>query len=152
MRRLGVIADTHGMMRPAVLSALEGSDQILHAGDIGSHDVVEWLEQVAPVVAVRGNVDGSLWASWLPDRSLVEVEKVKILLVHDASTIRLDEEPCRMVVYGHTHRALVEERQGVLFLNPGSAGPERSLAAPSVARILVSGDAVSTEIVQLEQG
>ena len=125
--RIGLISDTHGLLRPEALRALAGVQHIIHAGDIGGPEVIEELQSVAPVDAVRGNNDKGAWAKTLPLRLDLEFEGVRIHVLHDVK--ELDVVPSvaefRVVVAGHSHKPLVAERDGVLFVNPGSAGPRR---------------------------
>ena len=147
MKSIGILSDTHGVLRPDVAAALAGSDLILHAGDVGE-DVIEWLEQIAPVVAVRGNTDG--W-SRLPETASLEIEGVKILVIHDAGRLPAGLDPAgyRVIVSGHTHRPLVEEQQGVLLINPGSAGPGCAHLPIAIARLVVDGGEARAELAFL---
>ena len=146
---LGVVSDTHGLLRPEVLAALQGSQQIVHAGDIGDPEILERLRGIAPVTAVRGNVDHGAWALSLPGTATLEVGHLRILIVHDADTLLLDpeREGFAGVVSGHTHRPSNKRRSGVLFFNPGSAGPGLPV---SVGRLTISGDSVNGKIFRLE--
>ena len=148
---IGVISDTHGLLRPEALEALQGVDLILHAGDVGSADVLETLKAIAPVVAVRGNNDKGAWANELPNWEVAEVGTIYIYMIHDLKEIDLNPTAAgfQVVVSGHSHKPLVEERRGVLYLNPGSAGPRRFSLPISVARLKVSGETVSAELVKL---
>jgi putative phosphoesterase len=147
---IGVISDTHGLLRPEVAKALEGANLIIHAGDIGKPEVLEALRAFAPVIAVRGNMDWGPWARALPETQVVEIDKMSLYVIHDAD--ELDLEPAsagfRAVIYGHTHEASIDERNGVLFLNPGSAGPLRSPA--SVALVRVRGMSIDAQLVVLK--
>jgi uncharacterized protein len=144
--RIGLISDTHGLLRPEALSALAGSDLILHAGDVGDPGILDELEKVAPVRAVRGNVDVEAWARRLPMIRDVEAEGRVIHLLHNVGQL----EPGRFdaVVFGHSHQPLVEMRDGVLFVNPGSAGPRRFRLPVTVAH-LAMGEELRAEIVIL---
>ena len=124
---VGVISDTHGLMRPEALAALRGTDLILHAGDIGSLGVLDALRGVAPVKAIRGNIDRADWAGELPETDLVEVAGKAVYLVHDVNDLDLEPAAAGVcaVVSGHSHRPGIRWRKGILFLNPGSAGPRR---------------------------
>src|ERR1700737_5014619 len=124
---LGVISDTHGLLRPEVAEALRGSDRILHAGDIGAPEILEALARIAPVTAVRGNVDTASWARPLPETEVFEAGGVSIYMLHDRGQLDLKPEAAgfRVVVYGHSHQPKIEEKNGVLYFNPGSAGPRR---------------------------
>jgi putative phosphoesterase len=137
MRTVGVISDTHGLVRPEVLEVLEGVERIVHAGDIGSPEVIETLERIAPIHAVRGNVDRSVWAYEFSETEVVEVGDVQLFVLHDLSQLDLDPATAgfRVVIYGHSHDPKVAEHNGVLFLNPGSAGPRRLRLPISVARM-----------------
>lgn len=148
---VGVISDTHGLLRPEAVGALAGSGLIIHAGDVGGTEVLEALGRLAPVVAVRGNNDRGAWAESLPEFEAIEVNKTFIYVLHDLK--ELDIAPAaagfRVVVSGHSHKPLVEERRGVLYLNPGSAGPRRFKLPVTVARLKVNGDDASAEIIHL---
>ncbi|PYM19203.1 MAG: YfcE family phosphodiesterase [Candidatus Rokuibacteriota bacterium] len=149
---LGVISDTHGLVRPEALAALKGVERIVHAGDIGSPDVLEALERVAPVTAVRGNNDRGGWAKKIPETEVVEVGGVSLYLLHDLH--ELDVEPraagFAAVISGHSHQPRLEERDGVLYLNPGSAGPRRFKLPISLARLTVAGKRVQAQLVTLQ--
>lgn len=148
--RAGVISDTHGLMRPEALAALHGSDVILHAGDIGGADILAALEAIAPVTAIRGNNDGAAWASAIPEHRTIDLNGAKIYLLHDRN--ELDRYPppesCDVIVTGHSHRPLVERRDGVLYLNPGSAGPRRFRLPVTIAHLTL-GREVDAEVVTL---
>lgn len=149
---LGVISDTHGLLRPEAVRALRGSERIVHAGDVGDPAILEELEAIAPVVAVRGNVDRGPWADALPETDVVEVGSALVYVLHDLAALDLDPTAAGFaaVISGHTHRPLSERRDGVLYLNPGAAGRRRFRLPVTVARLTVSGDHVSVEIVELE--
>jgi putative phosphoesterase len=148
---VGVISDTHGLLRPEALEALEGSELIIHAGDVGGPEVLEALGRVAPVVAVRGNNDRGAWAEALPVCEAVEVGGAFVYVLHDLK--ELDISPAaagfRAVVSGHSHRPLAEVKRGVLYLNPGSAGPRRFKLPVTVARLDLDGAEASAEIINL---
>ena len=148
---IGVISDTHGLLRPEAVEALRGVELILHAGDVGSPEVLDALQGIAPVVAVRGNNDKGAWAEELPAWEVAEVGVVFIYMIHDVKEIDLSPEGAgfQVVVSGHSHKPSVEERKGVLYVNPGSAGPRRFKLPISVARLTVSGETVSAELVEL---
>ena len=148
---VGLVSDTHGLLRPEALEALRGVDRILHAGDVGSAYILRALSQVAPVVAVRGNTDGGEWARLLPGRQIVEIGGVLVGLVHDLSTFELDPRAAGLaaVVAGHSHRPEVERRAEILYVNPGSAGPRRFSLPVTVGRLWVAPGRVSAEIVYL---
>lgn len=149
--KVGVIADTHGVLRPQAREALAGCELIIHAGDVGSLDVLRELETVAPVVAVRGNVDVQPWASEFPESRVVEVGNVRVYVLHDLERLDLDPAAAGFaaVVSGHTHHAVIEERDGVLFVNPGSAGPRRFHHPITVAILRVGERGASADLVEL---
>jgi putative phosphoesterase len=148
---VGIISDTHGLLRPEAIGALRGVDVIVHAGDIGNPEIIEELRGIAPTCVVRGNIDTGKWAADLPMIAIVEVGELKFFVLHQISQLAFDPvtEGYAAVVFGHSHAPLVETRQGVLFLNPGSAGPRRFKLPVTVARARVSGRRIHPEIVQL---
>jgi putative phosphoesterase len=148
---VGVISDTHGLVRPAAIEALQGSDLIVHAGDVGHPNVLSELRAIAPTTAVRGNVDTSGWAESLPVTDVVEVGGLHLYVLHDLASLDLDPKAAGFaaVISGHTHRPSAEVREGVLYLNPGSAGPRRFSLPVAVARLRVVGERLSHEIVDL---
>jgi len=149
---LGVISDTHGLLRPEALEALRGSDRILHAGDIGAPEILEALAKIAPVTAIRGNVDTGAWARSLPTTEVVEAGAVRIYMLHDLGQLDLKPEAAglRVVVYGHSHQPKMEEKNGVLYFNPGSAGPRRFHLPVSVGRLTIGAGKVEAELVELK--
>lgn len=153
---LAVVSDTHGRLYPEVVAALSGSDLIVHAGDVGGSEVLETLEGIAPVVAVRGNTDTGAWSLRLPHRAELEWSGVKCLVVHNLADLGRERRSIaeglgevRVVIHGHSHRAEAVWSGGVLFFNPGSAGPRRFHLPRSVGRLSVADDRVTTEIVEL---
>src|SRR5262245_11487764 len=149
--RIGLISDTHGLIRPAALAALAGSDRIIHAGDVGKPDVLARLRAIAPTFAVRGNVDTQAWAAVLPVTEAVEAEGRLIWVLHDISQLDLDPTVgFAAVVCGHSHKPSIETRDGVLYVNPGSAGPRRFRLPVTIGRLTLSEDAIWPEIVELE--
>ncbi len=136
-KQLGIISDTHGLLREEALEALRGSELIIHAGDIGGPEIVEALEKLAPVVAVRGNTDHGPWADSLPETAVAEAGDALIYVLHDIQALDLDPAAAgfRMVVSGHSHKPGRSERAGVIYLNPGSAGPRRFHLPTTVARV-----------------
>lgn len=150
-RIVGLISDTHGLVRPEAVEALRGVELILHAGDVGGPHVLEQLGVVAPVVAVRGNNDTGAWAEALPDWEAVEIGPVSIYVLHDLKEIDISPAGAgfRVVVSGHSHRPSAEDRRGVLYVNPGSAGPRRFSLPVGVARLKVSGEAVDAQLIEL---
>jgi putative phosphoesterase len=149
---VGVISDTHGLLRPEAVAALQGSDLIIHAGDVGRPEVIDALSQVAPTSVVRGNIDKAHWAQALPMTELVAVGENWFFVLHEISQLDLDPATAGFaaVVYGHSHVPSIETRDGVLFLNPGSAGPRRFKLPVTVARLVVSGGRLTPEIVELK--
>jgi putative phosphoesterase len=148
---IGVISDTHGLLRPEAVAALRGVDLILHAGDVGNAEVLQTLSDIAPVIAVRGNNDKGDWAEELPQWEVTEVGAVSIYMIHDLKEIDLSPTAAgfQVVVSGHSHKPSVEERKGMLYVNPGSAGPRRFSLPISVARLKVCGEAVSAQLVEI---
>lgn len=148
---IGVISDTHGLLRPEAIEALRGSRLIVHAGDVGKPEILTQLREIAPVVAVRGNVDHGPWAEALPVTEVVELDPVLLYVLHDLSELDLDPVAAglRVVITGHTHQPRLRERGGVLHLNPGSAGPRRFKLPVTLARLWVSGMEVEAELVEL---
>ena len=125
--RIGVISDTHGLLRPEALAALQGCERIIHAGDIGKPQVLDALREIAPLEAIRGNVDSSEWALPLPERLDLRLDGIAIHVLHDLKTLDFDPATrgVSVVIAGHSHKPQIEQRGGVLYLNPGSAGPRR---------------------------
>jgi putative phosphoesterase len=146
-----LISDTHGMLRVEALDALRGSDFIIHAGDIGPFDIIERLERIAPVTAVRGNNDIDAWASELHEIEVLEVGSVRIGVIHDLAQLVGDPVAAgyRAVVAGHSHNPKIIERNDVLYVNPGSAGPRRFKLPVSVGRIDVSGTSIRARLITL---
>lgn len=149
--RVGVISDTHGLLRPSALAALAGMDLILHAGDVGRAEILQELAAVAPTVAVRGNVDTSPWGRTLPETEVVDVRGRLLYLLHDRGALDLDPRAAGFaaVIFGHSHRPEATEAGGVLYLNPGSAGPRRFTLPISLARLTVTADTLAWEFVDL---
>lgn len=150
--RIGVISDTHGLLRPQASAALAGSELILHAGDIGSPEVLSALQALAPVAAVRGNNDTAPWALALPETRVVEASGLRFYLLHDLKTLALDPLAAGFaaVISGHSHKPLAERRAGVLYLNPGSAGPRRFQLPISLARLQLHDGQVHAELLHLD--
>ncbi|HEY9569308.1 MAG TPA: metallophosphoesterase family protein [Thalassobaculum sp.] len=147
--RVGVISDTHGLLRPEAVDRLAGVDRILHAGDIGRAEVVDGLRRIAPVDAIRGNVDAGAWAAAYPETLTVAIDGRRIHLVHALEWLRIDPASVDVVVSGHSHKPGVATRAGVLYLNPGSAGPRRFRLPVSVAILEVGEDGVQATILDL---
>jgi putative phosphoesterase len=149
MIHVGVVSDTHGLLRPQVIDAFNGVDMILHAGDIGDPEVLKSLTAVAPVFAVRGNNDREEWALDIPETRIVPIGDIRVYMIHDVKEMEKTPSRCQAVVAGHSHRPLIEKREGILFLNPGSAGPRRFKLPISVARLSVRGTTVSARLIEL---
>jgi uncharacterized protein len=149
---VGVISDTHGLIRPQAVAALVGCDLIIHAGDVGKPEVLERLRELAPTFVVRGNIDTGSWAARLPLTQRLEVGALRLFVLHEIAQLDLDPASAGFaaVVFGHSHRPLIETRGGVLFLNPGSAGPRRFKLPITIARIRVSDRQMRPEIVELQ--
>ncbi|MBO0766335.1 MAG: metallophosphoesterase family protein [Hyphomicrobiaceae bacterium] len=148
---VGLISDTHGLLRPEALVALQGSDLIIHAGDVGRPEVLDRLCKVAPTSAVRGNIDTQAWAAALPMTEAVEVGPHLIWVLHDIAQLDLDPTVgFAAVVYGHSHKPSIQARDGVLFLNPGSAGPRRFRLPVTVGRLRVTASGLRPQIVELD--
>jgi putative phosphoesterase len=150
--RIGLISDTHGLLRPEALAFLRGSDFIVHAGDIGHAAVLKELAGIAPVTAVRGNNDKGPWAETVQETEVLQVDRVRIYVVHDIAELDLDPVAAgfQVVVSGHSHKPSVKERDGVLYVNPGSSGPRRFKLPVAVAELMVSGNSVRARIVELD--
>jgi uncharacterized protein len=147
---LGIIADTHGLLRPEALDALSGSDLILHAGDIGDPAVLAGLSSLAPVHCVRGNVDRGQWARTLPEHLTLRIEGIQLLLVHDRADARIaGSNSPDVVVFGHSHQPLINHEHKTLYFNPGSAGPRRFRLPVSVGRLVIDGTTLSPAILPL---
>jgi uncharacterized protein len=148
--RVGLISDTHGLLRPEVLAFLEGSDHIVHGGDICELSVLEKLAAIAPLTAVRGNNDRGAWASSLRETELLKLGEVFVYAIHDLADLDIDLAAAgvRVVVSGHSHQPSVEHRGGVLYVNPGSAGPRRFKLPISAGELILNGSAASARIVE----
>ncbi len=148
---VGVISDTHGLVRPEAVAALQGVSLIIHAGDVGTREVLEQLRIVAPVVAVRGNTDQDYWARELPLTEVVEIGMVSFYVLHNVNELDLDPvvSGFSAVISGHSHQPLIDRRNGVLFLNPGSAGARRLKLHPSLAVLTVKQKSINARIIGL---
>jgi uncharacterized protein len=151
MQHIGVISDTHGLLRPQAVAALRGCPAIIHAGDVGRPEILEELRRIAPVFAVRGNVDIGPWAMKLPETEIVEIEDCRLCVLHDLNALDLDPRTAgfRAVIAGHSHQPKIETKDGILYFNPGSAGPRRFNLPVSVGRLLSAGK-LQAEIIHLE--
>ncbi|HEX3585106.1 MAG TPA: metallophosphoesterase family protein [Candidatus Angelobacter sp.] len=148
---VGVISDTHGLLRPEAMELLRGSAHIIHAGDIGSPEIVPALEKIAPVTAIRGNVDTQPWARRFAETEVVKLEGLHIYVIHDAHALDLNPKAAGFVavISGHSHQPKQEMKDGVLYFNPGSAGPRRFKLPISVGRLEITGGKINAEIVQI---
>lgn len=151
-RFFGVISDTHGLLRPEAVAALVGAERIIHAGDIGRPEVLQALEAVAPVIAVRGNNDTGAWAAAIPETAVVEIDDLRCYVLHDVKALDFDPAPAgfSVVISGHSHQPRIAQRAGVWFVNPGSAGPRRFKLPVAVARLYVHEGTLTTELVELQ--
>ena len=151
MVRIGLISDTHGLLRPDASAFLRGCNHIIHGGDIGSQSVLDELLALAPVTAVRGNNDKGSWAEALPETELVQFEEIFAYVIHDLALLDIDPKAAGVgvIVSGHSHQPLIQERDGVLYVNPGSAGPRRFKLPIAVAEINIVGKSVNSRIVEL---
>lgn len=148
---VGVISDTHGLLRPAAVEGLRGCDYIVHAGDIGSAEVITGLSTIAPVTAIRGNIDKGDWASEYPEEEVLEVDGRYIYIIHNVNDLDLDPLAAgfEVVVSGHSHQPKIERVDGVLYLNPGSAGPRRFSLPIAIARLSVGPEGVDAKVIEL---
>jgi len=150
---VGVISDTHGLLRPRALEELRGVDRIVHAGDIGNPQILRHLRQVAPITVVRGNIDTAPWSRSLPETEVLEIGGVSLYVVHNVQELDLDPTAAGFaaVIFGHSHKPLIEMRKGVLFFNPGSAGPRRFTLPISLGKLLVRNGRLKAELIQLKE-
>jgi uncharacterized protein len=151
-RIVGLISDTHGLVRPEALAALQGSDFIIHAGDVGNEAVLSELSTIAPVTAIRGNVDKGTWADALESNEVLQVGETLIYVIHNLAELDLDPAAAgfRVVVSGHSHQPACRTKDGVLYINPGSAGPRRFSLPVAVGRLSVGNSDVSAELIGLK--
>lgn len=149
--QIGVISDSHGLLRPTALDALRGSDLIIHAGDVGKPEILESLQQIAPVTAVRGNIDTDPWAETLPLVASLEVEQVRLYVIHDIHELDIDPAAAGFaaVISGHSHRPSLQVRNGIHLINPGSAGPRRFKLPISIAKLEVRDGQLSPRLIEL---
>jgi putative phosphoesterase len=148
---IGVISDTHGRLRPEAIEALRGSDHIIHAGDVGAPEILDKLRALAPLTAVRGNVDQSPWARKLPENAVLEIAGISIYVLHDLAQLDLKPKAAgfAVVVSGHSHVPKQEARDGVIYFNPGSAGPRRFKLPVSIGKLILKNGCARGEIVTL---
>jgi len=148
---IGIISDTHGLLRPEAVASLRGSEHIIHAGDIGSPEIIPELEKIAPVTAIRGNVDTEAWARRFAETEVVELGGLHIYVIHDANALDLNPKAAGFaaVISGHSHQPKQETKDGVLYFNPGSAGPRRFSLPVSVGRLEIVDGKVSAQILKI---
>ena len=151
---VGVIADTHGLLRPEALAALAGCDRILHAGDLGKPGILERLSRVAPTVAVRGNVDRGLWAEALPETLSLSIRGAVVHVLHDLHDLPFDpgDRKIDVVISGHSHQPSIREKAGVIYLNPGSAGPRRFSLPVTLALLAIGPEAIRVDLIDVLGG
>jgi uncharacterized protein len=149
--RIGIISDTHGLLRPAAIKQLAGADHIIHAGDIGAQEVIEGLRRIAPTTAVKGNIDAGEWAKDYPDAELVVLGGRAFYVLHNLNELKLDPAASGfdVVVSGHSHRPKIETKNGVLYVNPGSAGPRRFKLPIALAIVTLTDSAVLPRILEI---
>ncbi len=150
--RIGLISDTHGLLRPEAIAAFRGVNRILHAGDVGAPDILDRLRELAPVTAIRGNVDHGTWAETLAETEVIEVESVSIYMLHNRADLDLKPEAAGfdVVVCGHSHHPKIEEINGVLYFNPGSAGPRRFQLPVTVGLMEINAGKIEAHLVPLD--
>ncbi len=148
---IGVISDTHGLLRPEAVQALRGAHHIIHAGDVGAPEILEKLVALAPVTAIRGNIDKAPWARTLPATEVVEIGGCSMYVLHDLAALDLKPQAAgfRVVIYGHSHVPKQETRDGVLYFNPGSAGPRRFKLPVTVGRLILESSSLRGEIIEI---
>ena len=149
---VGVISDTHGLLRPQALDALRGSDLIIHAGDVGEANILDRLQAIAPTFTVRGNIDMDAWTDSLPETQLVKAGTLSLWVLHNIAHLDIDlaAKGVAAVIFGHSHKPLIEMRDGVLFFNPGSAGPRRFRLPVTLGRIVARDGGLHPEIIELQ--
>lgn len=149
---IGIISDTHGLLRPEAVELLRGSEHIIHAGDIGSPEIIPELRKIAPITAIRGNVDTEAWAQSFAETEVVEFDGVDIYIIHDANALDLNPKAADFaaVISGHSHQPKQEVKNGVLYLNPGSAGPRRFKLPISVGRLVIADGNLNGQILEIK--
>ncbi len=150
--RVGVISDTHGLLRPEARAFLIGCDYIVHGGDVGAPQILDELAAVAPLIAVRGNNDSQPWSARLRETELIRIGGIFAYVIHDLAELDIDPDAAgvRVVISGHSHKPKVTERDGILYVNPGSCGPRRFKLPVSVAELIVTGSEVSARTIELD--
>jgi uncharacterized protein len=150
--RIGVISDTHGLLRPEAIEALRASNFIIHAGDVGAPEILTELASIAPLTAIRGNIDKAAWARELPETAVLEIGNISIYVLHDLAQLALKPEAAGFaaVVSGHSHIPKQEKRNGVLYFNPGSAGPRRFKLPINIGKFIIENGVIRAELLQLQ--
>lgn len=153
MLRIGIISDTHGLLRAEAVEALRGCDHLIHAGDIGNATIMQALSDIAPLTAVRGNNDVGDWAESLPETKQLQFEDVNVYIIHDLKELSIapTDAGIAVIVSGHSHKPAIEMREGIIYLNPGSAGPRRFKLPVAVAELLVDGRSIQPRIIYLDR-
>ncbi len=148
---IGIISDTHNLLRPEAIKVLVGSDIILHAGDIGSIDIIEQLKKIAPVHAIRGNIDKSPWSHSFPNTDVVKISGKYLYVLHNINDLDLDPVAAGfdIVISGHSHEPSIKKNNGVLYINPGSAGPRRFKLPVTIAELTIDNDDIKAEIIEI---
>ena len=151
-KMIGIISDTHGLVRTEAIEILKGCELIIHAGDVGKYEVIHSLEEIAPVIAVRGNVDKGDWANTLPKTQVVEVSNIFIYVIHDIGELDLNPKAAgfNIVIYGHSHKPKKEIVDGIIYLNTGSAGPRRFNLPISLALMTIDRNAINVSFMELK--
>ena len=148
--KIGVISDTHGLLRPEAEKYLQGNDVIIHAGDIGKFEIIKKLRKIATIYAIRGNVDNEKWANEFPDTLELEILNKKIFIIHNIKEVNAsNEKKYDIIISGHSHKPLIKKKNGILYLNPGSAGKRRFRLPVSIAQINIIEGNISAEIIEL---
>jgi hypothetical protein len=150
-KTVGVLSDTHGLLRPQVAELLKEVDWILHAGDIGSPEVLDGLKRIAPLTAIRGNNDTAVWAKKIPETKTIRIGSILVYMLHNVKELDIDPSSAgfQVVISGHSHRPSIEWKDDILFLNPGSAGPRRFKLPVSIARLTLDGRDVRAELLDV---
>ena len=146
---IGVISDTHGLLRPEAVAALRGSDAILHAGDIGAPEILQQLEKIAPVYAIRGNIDVEPWAKTIPVTRTVELASQKFFLIHNRAELKKPPQGVTAIIFGHSHQSAIENTGDILYFNPGSAGPRRFSLPISLGKIRIENGKLTPQLIPL---
>lgn len=148
---IGIISDTHGLLRPEVIDNLKNVDLIIHAGDIGNKEIIEKLEEIAPIIAVKGNCDKDIWANKLAVSNIFNINKLRFYLIHDVNSIdiNLDEKKIDIVIIGHSHKPMEIKKDNILYLNPGSCGPKRFKLPTTLALMNINDDLYEVSFINI---